>query len=85
MSRIKRQTVQIEKGNVNTVRRAIVGTGYNIGTFYAHAAAEKVERGMRTKMTEEELMERLLLLTPFSDHSSLTARSIIELFKTVTL
>ena len=44
MNKITTGTVKIERSNINMVKLAIVATPYNIATFYAEAAEEKIDR-----------------------------------------
>ena len=49
---IKRDNVKIKCENVDSVRLAIIGTDYNIASFYAEAATEKIERDNLRKWIE---------------------------------
>jgi len=44
MKIISTGTVKIERGNINAVKVAVIGTKYNIATFYAEAAIEKIKK-----------------------------------------
>ena len=56
-----KSNVKIETESVNQVKLAIVGTSFNIATFYAEAASEKIERdNLRTWIeTPKQLSDRI--------------------------
>ncbi len=44
--------VKIDKENITAVKLAVIGTSYNIASFYAEAATEKIERDNLRKWIE---------------------------------
>ena len=85
MSHRTTKLVRIEEGNVDMVDRYTAGTKLTMGRFYALAAAEKVERGMREKVDEQELYDRIDAIGGGVCLLHADIQKVVELFKTVTL